>query len=386
MKEIQYRTFSWRTHKRNLQLKKPNVCRFELTFGCGLRCKHCYTDCYNRPDYVKKELKTEEVKFVLDKVYKAGVIWIYFTGGDPLIRDDFLDIYTYAKGKGFIITILTSACSMTKEIIDYLKKRPPFVVEMTLNGVTKETYEVISQVKGSFDKAMGGLELILKANLPLKVKTQVTKENLYQISTIKKFIEDLGLEFRPALDLYARLNGDLTPCNLRISPEQLLSFNENKKRLINDCQSSPNTEDETAEGYKLNADMCASGTDGHGLHKTTLNNIQRSNGRKPNVDLFRCAVGGGDGVNVDPYGNMFLCNLIRKPVFNLLKVDVGYAADRLLPLVRGKKFTPAAKCNGCNLRELCFWCPGRALVETGDGEMPLRYYCELAHLTKRHLK
>jgi len=59
-------------------------------------------------------------------------------------------------------------------------------------------------------------------------------------------------------------------------------------------------------------------------------------------------------------------------------VDVGYAADRLLPLVRGNKFATDSKCNGCNLRELCLWCPGRALVETGDEEMPLEYYCELA--------
>lgn len=75
---------------------------------------------------------------------------------------------------------------------------------------------------------------------------------------------------------------------------------------------------------------------------------------------------------------MDLLFVLRKPAFNLLKVDVGYAADRLLPLVRGNKFATDSKCNGCNLRELCLWCPGRALVETGDEEMPLEYYCELA--------
>ncbi|MFQ5868041.1 MAG: radical SAM protein, partial [bacterium] len=86
MREIQYKTFSLRTHKKNWLLKRPNVCQFELTFGCNLHCKHCYTDCYNKPDCLKKELKTGEVKFILDKVYKAGVIWLCFTGGDPLTR------------------------------------------------------------------------------------------------------------------------------------------------------------------------------------------------------------------------------------------------------------------------------------------------------------
>ncbi|GAF88367.1 unnamed protein product, partial [marine sediment metagenome] len=116
MREIQYKTFSLRTHKINWLLKRPNVCQFELTFGCNLHCKHCYTDCYNKPAYLKKELKTREVKFILDKVYKAGVIWLCFTGGDPLTRKDFLDIYSDAKDKGFIITLFTNGYSMTEEI------------------------------------------------------------------------------------------------------------------------------------------------------------------------------------------------------------------------------------------------------------------------------
>lgn len=351
MRELQYKTFSWQTHKKNWQFQRPNVCQFELTFRCGLRCKHCYTDCYNKPEYIKKELKTKAVKLILDKAYKAGVIWVCFTGGDPLTRKDFLDIYFYAKDKGFLISIFTNGYSMTEEIADYLKKSPPFVIEITLNGITKDVYEKISQVKGSFERAMSGIRLILKAKLPLKIKTQITKENLNQIPRIKKFIQGLNLRFRPSYDLYARLNGDFAFRNLRISPEEFLSLNGNKKRLPNDCQLSPNSEKESVD-------------------------------RKPNPSLFRCAIGGGDGINLDPYGNTFLCNLIRKPVFNLLKVDIGYARNRLLLLVRSKKIATDSKCKGCNLRELCFWCPGRAYVETGDKEMPLEYYCELAH---RHL-
>ncbi len=281
----------------------------------------------------------------MDKVQKAGVIWVCFTGGDPLTREDFLDIYSYAKDKGFIITIFTNAYSMTKEIANYLKRRPPFVIEMTLNSVTKDAYEKISLVEGSFDMVMHGIRLILKAKLPLKIKTQVTKENLNQMSMIKKFIESLGLRFRFNHNLHARLNGDLTPCTLRMSPRQILSLNGNKKRLDNDCQLLP-----------------------------------KSEVRSTNSSLFHCAIGGGDGITLDPYGNILLCNLIRKPAFNLLRVDIGYAVNRLLPLVRGNKFATDSKCNGCDLRELCLWCPGRALLETGDMEMPVEYYCELAHL------
>ncbi len=351
MEEIQYKAFSLRTHKKNWRIKRPNVCQFELTFRCGLRCRHCCTDCYNKEEDIKRELTTSHVKLIIDKVYNSGVIWLCFTGGDPLTRQDFLELYSYAKAQGFLITIFTNAYSMTEEIIKYLKKKPPFVIEMTLNAVTKESYEKISQVEGSFEKVMQGLNLILKAKLPLKIKTQITRDNLGEIPDIKKFIEGLGLKFRPSSDLQPRLNGDLTPCNLRITSQEALSLNGKRQIVKDDCQLLPHT-----------------------AHRT------------PHTDLFQqCSVGGGDCFLIDPYGNTFPCALIRKPVFNLLKVDIGYAINRLLPQVRNRKFVTDSKCNGCNLREICFWCPGRAYVEKGDMETRIEYYCQLAEETAKHI-
>jgi radical SAM protein with 4Fe4S-binding SPASM domain len=349
MREVKYKTFSRKAHMKNSGLKNPNVCQFELTFGCGLHCKHCYTDCYNKPVYLKKELNTRQVKLILNKAHNAGIIWLCFTGGDPLTRSDFLDIYSYAKDKGFIITIFTNAYSMTQEIVDYLKKQLPFVIEITLNAVSKDLYEKISQTKGSFDRVMKGIDLILKAKLPLKIKTQITRDNLKEIPEIKKFVQGLGLRFRPSYDLYARLNGNLTPYNLRINAQDILHLNGNK-RIQEDCELLPNTENRTP----------------------------RTEHREPRTRLFRCAIGGGDGIHVDPYGNTFPCNLIRKPSFNLLEFDINYAVNKLLPLVKNSIFSTDSKCNGCNLRENCHWCPGRAYVERGDLEKPIEYYCKLA--------
>ena len=263
-----------------------------------------------------------------------------FTGGDPLTRKDFLEIYSYAKDKGFIVTVFTNGYSMTKEIANQLKKSPPFVIEMTLNAATKETYEKISRTKGSFEKVMQGIDLMLKARVPLNIKIQVMKDNLEEYPKIKKFIQGLGLRFLPSSDLYARLNGDLGPCNLRLMPEEILSLNGKKSLLNDDCQKNQNA--------------------------------------APPDNLFRCMVGGGDGINIDPYGNAFSCNLIRKPRLNLLEVDIPYAMSRLLPQVRNIKFSTDSKCKGCTLREICRSCPGRAYLETGDMEAPVEYYCELA--------
>jgi len=62
MKEIQYRTFSLKTHKKNWRAANPNICQFEVTFQCGLHCRHCYTNCYNNSEYIKKELVFKDIK------------------------------------------------------------------------------------------------------------------------------------------------------------------------------------------------------------------------------------------------------------------------------------------------------------------------------------
>ncbi|MDD2689099.1 MAG: radical SAM protein [Candidatus Omnitrophica bacterium] len=345
MREIPYKTFSLRTHKINWRKEYPNVCQFELTFRCGLHCKHCYTDCYNKPNYFKKDLDTEQVKHILDKLYKSRVIWLCFTGGDPLARRDFLDIYSYAKHKGFIITIFTSGYFLTPGIADYFKQRPPFVIEMTLNAVSKELFEKITQVKGSFIKVMRGIGLALKSKLALKIKTQITKDNFKELERVRNFIEGLGLRFIPDFNIYARLNGDSATCNLRVSPEKILALKAPQKTQVNTCQSLSKKRKQTSKS-----------------------------------NLFRCAIG-RDNMHIDPYGNAFLCSLIRKPTLNLLKSGVEDALDKLLPLVENRGFTTDTRCKSCNLRKSCNWCPGKAYVETGNLETPIDYYCKLAGYT-----
>ena len=340
MRETRYSHFSLSTHEKNLRLNGTNTCQFELTFRCGLHCKYCSTDCYNKRACIEKELKTNRIKFILDKIHKAGVVWLCFTGGDPTERGDFSDIYSYAKDKGFIITIFTSGYSITDRMIGLFEEKPPFVIEITLNAVTEELYEKISQIKGSFVRVMKAINLILEKKIPLQIKTLVTKDNLEELPKIKRFIRERGLRFTPSAILYPRLDGDLTPCNLRVSPHEVLSLD--KRKRPQDKESGP----------------CLK--------------------KNPQARLFNCAIGGGDGFFVDPYGDIFLCNLIRTPKESLIETDVEEALNKLLPKAGEERFRTASKCKNCGSRETCCWCPGKAYLEKGNKEEPIEYYCTMA--------
>ena len=348
MKEIQYEKFSLMTHNRNWRTSNPNVCQFELTFKCGLRCKHCYTDCYNKPGCIKDELDTKQIKAILDKIYDAGVLWVCFTGGDPLTRNDFLEIYAYAKNKGFIVTIFTNAYSMTARIADYLRKSPPFVIEITVNAVDKGQYERITRVKGSFDKAMKGIGLIIRRKLPLKIKTQVTKDNVRELPAIKKFVEARGLNFFPSPYLHARLDKNVTPCSLRINPGEVISY---EKNLLNAGEKSPDDDCQQAES---------------------------SSRQKPDARFFSCAIDGGDGLYLDPYGNVIPCGCIREPRINLCRMGLKEARRDILSWVRSRAFTTDSPCKACRMKAGCIRCPGKALVEKGDMEAKIEWFCELA--------
>jgi radical SAM protein with 4Fe4S-binding SPASM domain len=310
-----------------------------LTFHCDLHCRHCFTEPYNNPRCIKDELGTKEAKLILEKAHRAGVLWLAFTGGDPVSRKDFLSVYSYAKEKGFLITVFTNGYSVTEEVVDLFRRKPPFVVEITLNAVTGALYDRISQVKGSFDKVMRGIDLILRRKLPLKIKTQVTKDNWRDVARIKKFLKARNLEFLPSYILYPRLNRDTFPCRLRITPRQVLSL-------------------DGSDGC-LTAKVNMAGKD----HR-----------------LFPCVVSAGDGFIIDPYGNIILCLLIRKPRFSLLKVGLIPALRKLCRSFENMEFLGNSQCRNCSRKAACWQCPGKAYLENGNMQLPIDYYCELSKL------
>lgn len=344
MKELFYRDFSFNTHSKNWESSRPSVCQFELTFRCGLHCRHCYTDCYNTPSSAQKELTFKQIKGMLDTIQASGVLWLCLTGGDPLAREDFLDIYAYAKKQGFIITVFTNGYSMTEKVAEYFKKKPPFSIEITLNSAKEETYEAIAQVPHSFEKTMKGIELMRRYALPLAVKMQVTRDNLSEFLQLKNFVESIKAKFKPTISLHARLDGDTTPCRLRVSHEEFLQLRGGENLWSNECRHA----------YK--------------------------EGASEENKLFQCAVLGGDGFQVDPHGNIFLCNLLRKSSFNVLKNDLRLGLAQLLDEMRGCVFCSDSECRTCNVRSLCQSCPGKAYLETGDYEKPVPYFCNLTKL------
>ncbi|MFH1504495.1 MAG: radical SAM protein [Candidatus Omnitrophota bacterium] len=343
-----------------LQNKKehyPWSAHIELTYRCNLNCGHCYCKgSENRGE----ELTAKQWKTILDEIHKQGCLWLALTGGDPLIRKDFLEIYAYAKEKGFIITVFTNGQKFTKEIISYLVKSPPCSIEITLNGITQRTYEAITQVQGSFSKVMRTVKLLAKKKLPLILKTNCLKQNKNEVGKIKEFTEELlgkpaknKYYFKYDPMIYPRFNGDKTPCQYRLSAQELIEakkqdsdiWKQYQKGLDNDF---PDLERDRQFLYRCNAWMS---------------------------QFF-----------INPYGRLKFCAFSDKFSVDLKKVSFAEGFYKAFPKLLSEKFKTDSKCRDCKLRALCYHCPARAYLETGDEEAPVPYYCELARALNEELE
>lgn len=367
MKKLQRGLFFRRLY--NEKERFPFSGQIELTYRCTLNCVHCYCkglEVVSRKSYVVsgksevRELTTEEWKRILDEISQEGCINLCLTGGDPLIREDFLEIYSYAKRKGFIITLFTNGQLLTPKLIDYLVKSPPFSIEITLNGITKEIYESITQVPGSFKKVMQAISLLKEKKLPLILKANCLKQNKQEIAKIKAFTAGLFADlprkkYRFKYDpmIYPRYNRDTTPCNFRLSIKELLEARKQDSDIWKQYQ----------EGLKCK-----------------FPRLKRN--RK---FLYNCNAWLKDFF-INPYGYLKFCTLSNKFSVDLKTTPFREGFYRVFPQLFRERFKTDSKCIDCRLRPVCYRCPARAYIETGDEEAPVPYYCQLAKETYRQMK
>jgi len=145
----------------------------------------------------------------MDEIQEAGCLELALTGGEPLMRNDFLEIYAYAQQKGFLITVFTNGTLVTERLAEWWTRYPPAMIEISLHGLRKGSFERITQGPGSYERCMAGIDLILARKLPLTLKTTGMTVNRDEILAIKAYADQLGERYRT--DVYYRLGSDIRP-------------------------------------------------------------------------------------------------------------------------------------------------------------------------------
>lgn len=341
----------------------------ELTERCNSNCVHCYI---NLPvedlTAKKKEMTTEDIKRILKEAVSFGCMRARFTGGEPLLRDDFEELYVFARKLGLRVMLFTNATLITEQLAALFSRIPPLQkIEITVYGMKKSSYEAATRASGSFEAASRGINLLLKNRIPFVVKSALLPGNKEEIDEFEEWAAKIPWMDKPPsyamfFDLHCRRDSGKNEAikKLRVPPREGLEvLNRGRDRYI--------------KGMK---EFCSK--------------FMRPLGEK----LFSCGAGCGGGC-VDAYGNFQLCMMLRHPdcVYDLRN---GSAVNSLLkdalenffPKIRQIKAANPdylSRCAKCFLKGLCEQCPAKAWMEHGTLDTPVEYLCEVAHAQALYL-
>lgn len=346
---ISYAQFSQVVHDHFRHERVPLQVSLEVTRRCPLECLHCYNNlAMGDLGARNRELSKEEYFALLGELAEMGVIWLLFTGGEIFARKDFLEIYTCAKQKGFLITLFTNGILINEKIADYLREYPPFAIEITLYGRSKETYEALTGLAGSYERCIRGIRLLVERGLPLKLKTVATSINQHEVIAMKEFAEqELGVEFKFDSLINPRIDCSQAPLAVRLRPEEVVALDLHGGKVAAEYRSL------------VERDIAVAAPLGNAV--------------------YSCG-GGLKSFAIDPYGVMTICVLSHREGYDIRSGSVRQGWDGFLLDLRKRERVRPSKCIRCRIRSVCSMCPANGELENGDPESPVDFLCEVAHL------
>ncbi|TLX98949.1 MAG: radical SAM protein [Thaumarchaeota archaeon] len=323
------------------ETRMPETVTFELTYGCNLRCVHCYNPTHR---VLPQELSTEEVFSILDQCADVGVVTLTFTGGEPFVRPDVFAIFEHAKRLGMLLELISNATRITPEIADRLQQANFRSLAISIYGATKDTYELVTGMPGSFGPFIRGLECLISRRLPVIVRMPVMTDNAHEVQDARTLVEGMGIRFQYCVDIHPKTNGDTSPLLHRLSPAD--------KVRIDLAMLGPRDQAAADE-------PCAR-----------------------NGGFIECACG-QTKFAITPYGEMNLCQGFPMPKYDLRKGTVKEGWEVLKQTVDGARPNDHYECPTCDVRDRCRQGRNDAWLATGDMSVCLPHYKELATLEKK---
>ena len=309
----------------NDYLRSPLFVWWDVTYTCNLKCKQCYS---NSGQTQNSDLSTAEAKDLIDQLAEAGVFYIYFLGGEPFMRKDFLELVEYTVSRDMGVMINTNGWFVDADIASRLKKAGVFHVRVSVDGATANTHDSIRGGKGSFDRAIQAVECLKKADIPfVSIAPTVMRENVSEISSL--------------IDLAA---------TLEVSEIQLVQMTDTgrgqKENIIthDDVLMLKTIVDEKKQRYPQ---MRISASEGIATDKPFKKEVQEGD-MSPRI--MGCA-GGRSSCSISAEGNVLPCLLYRKEVGSIRETsfkDIWFNA----PLFKQAR-TVKEVCQKCQFGNVC---------------------------------
>jgi len=322
----------------------------ETTLRCNLHCAHCYVNLPVGDRQARdQELSATRLLGLIDKIAEAGCLALTLTGGEPLVRPDFPAVYLHAIRRGLLITVFTNGTLLDDRIADLFDAHRPERVEVSLYGMTRETYERISGIPGSHAACVQGIRQLHARGIPFRLKTMAMTWNRREIPLMAAYARSLGVGFTWDGLLNPRLDGGVSRIGeLQLPAEEILAV---------DLEDSGRARE---------------------LHAFCVRTV-RPGETVPSRTVYTCGAG-RTAFAVDPSGRLHPCLLSRKAGVDLRSASFQEGWNEGFRAFRSRGWTRPRPCRSCSLISLCGSCPAAAELDHGDPEGLVVDSCRLAHL------
>ena len=356
----------------HMPVRVPVDGTFELTVRCNLHCRMClfrHDDSENRA-LMEKELTAAQWIELARQAAEMGTLNLLITGGEPMLRPDFREIWEGIYKLGFILQLYTNATLVTPEIMETLKKYPPHRIGVTIYGSSSEVYRKVTGSGKAFLQMCEGVKQLMTLPSAFQFRSTIIKDNYEDIDGIERLVSEefhySGIVEEPRSVFPAVRGGTSEACEARLSPEDnvKLIFRRGIDRLRKKVG---------ADKFAINRIAV----------KATPKKERRPVTEQTQYTLLGCDAG-MKSFAVSWDGKLLGCQTLgifwTDALHNGLK-----KAWRDFPLaVRLPE--GCEKCRGCKIAEYCETCWASRVAETGTLDGWPEYQCSDAHEIAKIIK
>ena len=337
---------------------------FELTGRCNLNCKMCYVhvDQQRIQKLGYRERTADEWISMAQQIFDAGTFRLLLTGGEPMLRPDFCEIYEAIGKMGFYTTLYTNATLVTPNVMETLRRSPPHTLGITIYGVSPDTYKKVCGNSDGYHMMMSGLKMLLTLPSHIELRTTIVKDNLDEADKIEKFIKSFGNRVTFNINQTVFQSGRDSigdPAKCRLSPKQNASFYCNRY-----CNM--------VDAYVQNPEKLTTLR----LNRKTQESKGCSTQERNAEDMPYGCHAGYQEYTITWDGRMLPCTLLGG-VFTEPFAEGFEQAWNRLETVMPKLCLPET-CRQCSVQQFCGVCPAGRYCETGNVNGIPEYFCQLA--------
>lgn len=191
--------------------KIPVSATIELTPFCNFNCVMCYVRLDAEQAKKQGEILTkEEILAVAREAKDMGTLYLTLTGGEPLSRHDFWDIYNELNKMGFLISILSNGSLIDEPAMEKFKEcGMPYSVKLSLYGANDETYDKVCNFKKGFTKIENAVKLLKENRVPTTLTATIVKENADDLKKMYEIANEWGVRFFHTISVVKSARGSV---------------------------------------------------------------------------------------------------------------------------------------------------------------------------------